>query len=238
MAAITLDKVEVAFNGKTVLDRLTIELAPTGVTALIGPNGAGKSVTLRVIDGLVAPTSGSVRTSGQRPPRRAFVFQRPVLVRASAAANVELALTPLPITRAERKARARAALDRLGLSARADHPATLLSGGEQQRLALARAWAIEPDLLLLDEPTANLDPAATELVEGLVDEISRRGAKVVLVSHNLGQVMRLAGDVVVLSRGRAVEHGPTRAVLTSPRSAEAQAYIKGELPWTFFAAAS
>ncbi|MFJ5486150.1 efflux RND transporter permease subunit, partial [Hansschlegelia beijingensis] len=91
---------------------------------------------------------------------------------------------------------------------------------------------------LLDEPTANLDPAATELVEGLVDEISRRGAKVVLVSHNLGQVMRLAGDVVVLSRGRAVEHGPTRAVLTSPRSAEAQAYIKGELPWTFFAAAS
>jgi len=238
MAAITLDDVVVAFSGKTVLDRLRLELAPGGVTALIGPNGAGKSVTLRVIDGLVAPTSGSVRISGAKPPRRAFVFQRPVLVRASAAANVELALSPLGLARAERKARARAALDRLGLSARAEHPATLLSGGEQQRLALARAWATEPDLLLLDEPTANLDPAATELVEELVGEISRRGAKVVLVSHNLGQVMRLADDVAVLSRGRAVEHGPTRAMLTAPRSAEAQAYIKGELPWTFFAAAS
>jgi tungstate transport system ATP-binding protein len=238
MAGITLDNVVVAFNGKTVLDRLDLQLASGGVTALIGPNGAGKSVTLRLIDGLVTPGSGAVRIVGGRAARRAFVFQRPVLVRASAAANVELALAPLKLTRAERKARARAALDRLDLSARADHPATLLSGGEQQRLALARAWAIEPDLLLLDEPTANLDPAATELVESLIHEISDRGAKVVLVSHNLGQVMRLASDVVVLSRGRAVEQGPTRSALMSPRSPEAQAYIKGELPWTSFAAAS
>jgi tungstate transport system ATP-binding protein len=238
MAKITLDKVVVAFNGRAVLDRLDMDLAPGGVTALIGPNGAGKSMTLRVIDGLVSPASGAVRVSDARAVRRAFVFQRPVLVRASAAANVELALTPLKLPRAEKNERARAALERLGLAARANHPATLLSGGEQQRLALARAWATEPDLLLLDEPTANLDPTATELVEGLVAEISGRGAKVVLVSHNLGQVMRLAGDVVVLSNGRAVEHGLTRSVLTSPRSSEAQAYIKGELPWTSFAAAS
>jgi tungstate transport system ATP-binding protein len=235
---ITLDEIVVGFNGKTVLDRLSVELAPKGVTALIGPNGAGKSVTLQVIDGLLAPVSGAVRIGAGRDVRTGFVFQRPVLVRASAAANVALALTPLKISRAERKSRTLAALDRVGLSARAGEPATLLSGGEQQRLALARAWAIEPHLLLLDEPTANLDPAATEIVESLIGEISDRGTKVVLVSHNLGQVMRLASEVVVLSQGRAVEQGPTRAVLTAPRSPEAQAYIKGELPWTVFAAAS
>jgi tungstate transport system ATP-binding protein len=238
MVAIALDGIVVGFNGKTVLDRLSVDLAPKGVTALIGPNGAGKSVTLRVIDGLLPPASGALRIEPERDLRTAFVFQRPVLVRASAAANVALALTPLGLSRAERKSRTLAALDRVGLSARAGDPATLLSGGEQQRLALARAWAIEPHLLLLDEPTANLDPAATELVESLVGEITGRGTKVVLVSHNLGQVMRLASDVVVLSQGRAVEQGPTRTVLTAPRSPEAQTYIKGELPWTVFAASS
>ena len=238
MPAIELSDLVLARNGTTILDGLSAQIPAAGITALIGPNGAGKSATLRVIDGLLAPDAGSVRIVGDGPVRRAFVFQRPALLRASALANVALALAPLALSRDERARRAQAALARVGLGDRAAAPATRLSGGEQQRLALARAWAVEPDLLLADEPTANLDPGATELVEGLIAEIARQGTKVVLVSHNLGQVTRLAVDVVVLARGRAVEQGPTRTLLTSPRAPETRAYITGELPWTSFAAAS
>lgn len=238
MPAIELSDLVLARNGTTILDGLSAQIPAAGITALIGPNGAGKSATLRVIDGLIAPDAGSVRIIGDGPVRRAFVFQRPALLRASALANVALALTPLALSRDERTRRAQAALARVGLGDRAAAPATRLSGGEQQRLALARAWAVEPDLLLADEPTANLDPGATELVEGLIAEIARQGTKVVLVSHNLGQVTRLAVDVVVLARGRAVEQGSTRTLLTSPRAPETRAYITGELPWTSFAAAS
>ena len=238
MPAIELGDLVLARNGTTILDGLSAQIPAAGITALIGPNGAGKSATLRVIDGLIAPDAGSVRIVGDGPVRRAFVFQRPALLRASALANVALALAPLALSRDERTRRAQAALARVGLGDRAAAPATRLSGGEQQRLALARAWAVEPDLLFADEPTANLDPGATELVEGLIAEIARQGTKVVLVSHNLGQVTRLAVDVVVLARGRAVEQGPTRTLLTSPRAPETRAYITGELPWTSFAAAS
>jgi tungstate transport system ATP-binding protein len=232
---IHLDGVSLTLGGRPILDRLSLEVAARGITALIGPNGAGKSVTLRVIDGLLRPDTGSVRLA---PGRRAFVFQRPALVRASAAANVALGLIPLDLARRERAERTEAALARVGLSERASDAATRFSGGEQQRLVLARAWAMRPDLLLLDEPTASLDPAATETIESLIVEMAGAGTAVLLVSHNLGQVARLADETVVLSAGRAVERGPTRSVLFSPRTAEARAYLTGELPWTSFAAAS
>ncbi len=235
-AAIHLDGVSLTLDGRPILDRLTAEIPSAGVTAMIGPNGAGKSVTLRVIDGLLRPDAGSVRLA---PGRRAFVFQRPALVRASARANVALGLiAEKKLPRRERAERIETALARVGLSERAEDAATRFSGGEQQRLALARAWAMRPDLLLLDEPTANLDPAATETIESLIAEMAREGTAVLLVSHNLGQVARLADTVVVLAAGRAVESGPTRTILFSPRTAEARAYLTGELPWTSFAAAS
>ena len=228
-----------AVEDRTILERVDARIVSSGITALVGPNGAGKSVLLRLIDGLLRPTGGTIRmgASHARPVRRALVFQRPSLIRASAARNVELALTPLKLSRGERKARVGTALARVGLAERAADPATKLSGGEQQRLALARAWAAEPDLLLLDEPTANLDPAATETIERLIGAMARAGTKVVLVSHNVGQVARLAEDVIVLSAGRTVEHGSTHQVIHTPRSAEARAFLAGELPWTTFAAA-
>jgi tungstate transport system ATP-binding protein len=223
-------------DGRTVIDGLSLTIAAPGITAIIGPNGAGKSVTLRLIDGLLRSDSGSIRF-GERSPaaiRRALVFQRPGLIRASVAQNVGLALIPLGLPRRIARERIDAALDRVGLRGRAGEAARRLSGGEQQRLALARALVTEPDLLLLDEPTAHLDPAATEAVERIVAATAAGGTKVVLVSHNLGQVARLASDVAVLCAGRAVEHGPIRAVLGTPRSPEARAYISGEVPWPSF----
>ena len=136
---IHLDGVSLTLGGRPILDRLSLEVAARGITALIGPNGAGKSVTLRVIEGLLRPDTGSVRLA---PGRRAFVFQRPALVRASAAANVALGLIPLDLARRERAERIEAALARVGLSERASDAATRFSGGEQQRLVLARAWAM------------------------------------------------------------------------------------------------
>lgn len=237
---IILDTLAFSPAGRRVIDGLSARIATSGVTAIVGPNGAGKSVTLRLIDGLLIPNSGTIRFGDRTPSsiRRAFVFQRPALVRASVAANVALALASARLGSSVVRERVRHALQRVGLSDRARDPARKLSGGEQQRLALARAWVSEPELLLLDEPTASLDPGATEAIETLIAGIAKSGAKVILVSHNLGQVARLAEDVLVLDRGRAVEHGPTSQVLQSPRSVETRSYIKGVLPWTTFAAAS
>ena len=224
-------------DGRCVIDGLSATIASHGVTAIIGPNGAGKSVTLRLLDRLIEPDSGSIRF-GERPPshvRRAFVFQRPGLIRASVADNVALALKPEGLSRADTRVRVATALERVGLGHRAHDAARKLSGGEQQRLALARAWVIAPEVLLLDEPTANLDPSATDAIETLIAGIAEAATKVILVSHNLGQVARLAEDVLVLAGGRAVEHGPTRTVLAAPRTPAAQAYINAELPWAPFA---
>lgn len=231
--AITLEAVSFRASGRPVIDGLSAAIPKRGVTAIVGPNGAGKSVTLRLIDGLLRPDSGAIRFPGSDPARvrRAFVFQRPALLRADLAANVALALAPLRLPRAEARDRVEAALDRVGLAHRAREAARKLSGGEQQRLALARALAVRPHLLLLDEPTASLDPAATEAVERIVAGIAAEGTKVVLVSHHLGQVARLAEDVAVLAHGRVVEHGPVRSVLENPQSPEARAYIAGEVPW-------
>lgn len=237
---IVIEGLRYRVGDRPILKGVDMSVTSSGITAIIGANGAGKSVLLRLIDGLLAPTSGTIRigpSAGIRPST-AFVFQRPGLVRASAAANVALALAPLGLGAGERAERARAALRHVGLSERAGAPATRLSGGEQQRLALARAWARAPDLLLLDEPTANLDPASSRVIEDLVASMAAAGTKVVLVSHNLGQVMRLAEDVVVLAGGLAVEHGPVRTTLSSPRSPQARAYLTGEMPWTSFAALS
>ncbi|HEX2555858.1 MAG TPA: phosphate ABC transporter ATP-binding protein [Microvirga sp.] len=231
---LVLDGLTVRAGGRAVIDGLSLTVASPGITALIGPNGAGKSLTLRLIDGLLRPDSGTVRFGDRtaRQVRRALVFQRPGLVRAGVAQNVALALMPLGLPRRAVAERVEAALQRVGLRDRARDAARKLSGGEQQRLSLARALATEPDLLLLDEPTASLDPAATEAVERIVADAAAAGTKVVLVSHNLGQVARLATDVAVLARGRVVEQGSARSILAAPQSGEARAYIGGEWPWT------
>ena len=181
-------------GGRTVLDELSASITPSGVTAVIGPNGAGKSVMLRMIDGVLRPDAGSIRFGDRLPQdvRRAFVFQKPGLIRGTVAQNVALALAPLRLSRSTVSTRVEAALNRVGLGNRARDAARKLSGGEQQRLALARALIVEPELLLLDEPTANLDPGATEAIEEIIAATAQAGTKVLLVSHHLGQVARLA----------------------------------------------
>ena len=200
---------------------------------LLGPNGAGKTVLLKMLAGLISPDVGSLRwgDAASATQRVASVFQQPMLLRSSVLANVGLGLKPLRLDRRQTESRCREMLRRVGLAHRAEESARLLSGGERQRLALARAWAVRPRLLLLDEPTAALDPSATEAVEAIVREIRTEGAKILMSSHNLGQAMRLADDIVFIDAGRVREHSATARFFSRPQSSEAKLFIQGELPW-------
>ena len=182
--------------------------------------------------GLAAPSAGRVSWGGRtesKPVRRAFLFQRPVMLRRTAAANVVYALAQAGTPRSERAARVAALLERVGLSDLAQRPARKLSGGEQQRLALARALARDPEILLLDEPTASLDPAATRGVEEIVLMAAQSGIKIVMASHDLGQVRRLAGDVMFWCAARCASARPPPIFSTTRPTPEAAAFVRGDL---------
>ena len=216
-------------SGRAIVQGVSAELDRDTRTILLGPNGAGKSVLMRLCHGLLQPTAGDVRWT--EPTSQAMVFQRPVLLRRSALANVVYALKLIGMPRAQREAQASAALERVGLGAMANRPARVLSGGEQQRLALARAWAIGPKVLFLDEPTANLDPSAALEVERIIDAIHLSGTKIIMSTHNLGQARRLGDEILFMSGGQLVERASVESFFASPASVEAAQFLRSELPW-------
>ena len=223
-ALVRLDRVHVHAGATAIVSDVTLDLRPGPPTVLIGPNGSGKTTLLRVLMGLIEPSSGSVRVMAAE---RAFVFQKPVMLKRSASANVAFALTATHQP-ADAHAIARL-LEQVGLGALADRPARKLSGGEQQRLALARALARKPGILLLDEPTASLDPAQTKAVEDIIARVAGNGVKVIMATHDLGEAKRLAGDVVVLVKGRVVEHAPADQFFSNPQSEAARRFLAGDL---------
>jgi len=221
-------------GGVDILREVSLVIEAGAPTLVIGPNGAGKSVLLRLLHGLLAPSAGCIAWSGMpgsAARRQAMLFQRPVLLRRSVLANAAYPLHLAGLPRGECEARAREALVLVGLEALAGRPARRLSGGEQQRLALARAAALRPEILFLDEPCASLDPAATKAVEEIVANLAARGTKIVMTTHDLGQARRLAGDIVFLHRGRVLEHRPAELFFAAPGTPEATAFLGGELVW-------
>ncbi|MXQ06818.1 ATP-binding cassette domain-containing protein [Alphaproteobacteria bacterium GH1-50] len=230
-AGLSFRDVGYSIAGRRLIDGMTVDVPDRGVTVVMGPNGAGKSLFLRLAHGLIHADEGAIRW-GDAPVGRsvardqALVFQTPVLLRRSVAANVDFVL----------KSRGRASVEmretllrRVGLTGFARVAARRLSGGEQQRLQMARALATEPRVLLLDEPTASLDPASTAAIELIVRDVALRGVKVIFVTHDVGQARRLADDVVFLANGRAVEQGAAERFFDAPRSPEADAYLQGKL---------
>jgi tungstate transport system ATP-binding protein len=232
---LTLENVSFMAGGRAIIDGVSCEFTPGPRTVILGPNGSGKSVLMRLCHGLLKPTSGRIAWQGNRDERRpraqAMVFQRPVMLRRSALGNVTYGLKVAGVPRAQRDRRAREVVEAVGLSSVAYRPARVLSGGEQQRLALARAWALDPEVLFLDEPTANLDPGASREVERIVEQIHASGTKIVMTTHNLGQARRLADEIMFISAGRLADHAPVERFFSQPSTAEAAAFIKGELPW-------
>ncbi len=214
---------------------VSFSLGARGRTFIVGPNGAGKSILLRLCHGLLSPTTGTVRwasgSSRQQRQRQAMVFQKPVLFRRSARANVEYALSVRGVAKKDVRQRADDALEATGLTGIAHRQARVLSGGEQQRLVLARAWALRPRVLFLDEPATHLDPAATAAIEDVIEQISNAGSKIIMVTHDLGQVRRLADEVLFLHQGQLLEQTASEDFLTHAKTQEARAFVEGQLLW-------
>lgn len=213
-----------------LLDGIDLSISNDLITMVMGPNGAGKSLLLRLMHGLLRADHGTITWNGQAPDvvrtSQAMVFQRPILLRRSVAANIDFALKQVQISdRSQRDA----ILSSAGLLAKAAQPARLLSGGEQQRLALARALATNPRVLFLDEPTASLDPVSVHLIEQRVRLANQDGTKIIFVTHDIGQARRLAGDVVFINQGRVLEHTQAAAFFDQPVSPAARAYLDGRL---------
>lgn len=229
-----LQDVSLRRNGQTVLDLPRLTLEAVGVTAILGPNGAGKSLLLRLLHGLIAPDYGQIRMDGApldraTRARQAMVFQRPVLLRRSVAGNLDFVLRRQGVARAARPARIQALLEEAGLGDKARQYARALSGGEAQRLAIQRAMATQPDVLFLDEPTASLDPAATQAAERLIRGAAASGCRVILVTHDLGQARRLADEAVLLHKGRVLEQAPAAAFFEQPQTRAGQHFVAGAL---------
>lgn len=223
---LSLCRASVEIEGKALLSGLSLDVHAGESVVVLGANGAGKSTLLKLCNAIIAPTEGAVRTVATRD--QALIFQRPPLLQRSVIDNIRFVLAAHGVPEPLRGERAKVALDACGLGAIATRNARLLSGGEQQRLALARAWACAPKLLLADEPTANLAPAAMREVERLIQAVQGTGTTLILTTHNVAQAKRLASRIVFLEGGRVVEDRPAADFFASTQSAAARRYLEGE----------
>ena len=228
---ITVDKLILHAGRKTLLDSISVNITQPGITAIMGPNGAGKSLFIRCLHGLSQPDSGQIRFAGQEIRdshrlRQSLIFQKPVLLRRTVRQNLEFVHALRP---AQNYRDIETALETVGLSGLAEQPAKQLSGGEQQRLALARALMTCPDILFLDEACANLDPASAAQIEALLLKASKKGQKIILITHDIAQARRLADDLIFLHQGQLCEHSLAKDFFARPKSAAARAYLDGQI---------
>ncbi|NVJ90429.1 MAG: ATP-binding cassette domain-containing protein [Methylocystaceae bacterium] len=234
---LTVQDLSFEARGKRLMKEVCFTIEAGTRTMILGANGAGKSLLLRLCHGLLTPHAGQVYWNGDDSfsssvrIRQAMVFQRPVMLRRSALANIEYALKLRNVPKAERQEHAYDVLKKVGLGRLANQPARVLSFGEQQRLALARAWAIEPEVLFLDEPTASLDPSATYSIEQTIDAIANGGTTIIMTTHDLGQAKRLGTDVMFMHRGRLLERARAEDFFAGPENDLAQAFLRGDLLW-------
>lgn len=228
-----LDNVGFVAGGRQLLAGITTRLGRVPITVVLGPNGAGKTLLLRICRGLLTPTRGSVRWGiagiGQLGVRVGYVPQHPVMLRRSAEANVTYALALAGVPRRRRAEAARGALAAVRLEGFARVGARRLSGGERQRLAIARAWSQRPAALLLDEPAAHLDPAATTSIEESIEAVRDAGTRIILCTHDLNQARRLADEVVFMHHGRILEQASGSVFFDQPQNEEAARFVAGEL---------
>jgi len=221
-----------AVRGKQIIDHIDLTIRGNDITVILGPNGTGKSVLLRLLHGLLEPSAGQVEWGGRiidedLRKRQALVFQRPVMMRRSVSENIRFVLSLRDFS--DRHERLEKALELAGLKAQANQSAPRLSGGEQQRLAIARAMVLDPEVVILDEPSSNLDPGATMAIERLIEVARGEGKKIILVTHDLAQAKRVGDEIIFMHNGRIVEQGSCDGFFTSPKTREARAYLGGAL---------
>ena len=234
-----LKSVSFKVRNRSLIKNLNCHFKSNKQTVIIGPNGAGKSLLMRLCHGLIKPTNGIVKwhdsgNSRGHPyiiERQAMVFQRPIMLRRTVSGNVEYALSTRGTSKEKKKIIVNDVLNKTGLQAFSTQSARTLSGGEQQRLALARAWALTPEVLFLDEPTANLDPSATYRVEEIIKAIQKSGTTIIMTTHDLGQARRMADQVIFLHQGHLIEDTPAKLFFLNPKNELTKAFLHGELLW-------
>ena len=224
---LSLSGVSLVRSGQPLLDNVSFAIAPGSLVILLGPNGAGKSLLLKLCHGLIKPDTGNLVWA--RYTAHGLVFQHPLFLRRSALMDIVHALSLANWPKSTRLGRAKRALIKLGLKHFAHHPARRLSGGEQQKLAIARAWAVKPNSLLLDEPTASLDPKATKNVEDHILTLSREGVTIIMSTHDIAQARRLAGRILFIKTGRLIEDASAVDFFKRPSSTEARHFLAGVL---------
>lgn len=219
-------------RGKRLVGPVDLTLGAEGITVVIGPNGSGKTSLLRLLHGAARLSSGTICwacPTDEARHHQAFVFQRPVMLRRTVAENLIYPLRVRGMSRSEARERARDWADRVGLHGMLGRPATVLSGGEQQKLALARALIGAPRLVFLDEPCASLDGRATREIEAVLCAARDAGTRLIMSTHDMGQARRLADDVVFLQQGKVQEHAPAERFFRAPGSSPARAFLNGDI---------
>jgi len=219
----------VHFGDVRALREVNIEVRRGEFVALVGANGSGKTTLLHALHGLV-PLTGRREVDDASVPQ-AMVFQRPFMLRLSVRSNLHVALWLAGVARPSWNDRSAEALRRAGLEELAHRPARTLSAGQQQRLALARAWATRPDILFLDEPTASLDPSAKREIEAMLAQFASDGMTLVMSTHNLGQAKRMASRVIYLDQGEIRADLPTERFFGEHVDPRAELFLRGELTW-------
>ena len=226
---LSLQDVHVRRKGKQVLGPIDLELRSGGPTIVVGPNGSGKTTLLRVMHGIERINGGRVAWHHNDPSRHAFVFQSPIVMRRSVAENLAYPLRLLKRPKHEIKQAVDEWLHRIDLTHVRDSPAPRLSGGERQKLAIARALIRKPDVLFLDEPCANLDGHATREIEALLQQAKANGTQLIMATHDMGQARRLATDLLFVLGGAIHEHGPAAELFAAPNTPELAAFLRGDI---------
>lgn len=229
MFPLTLDQVVVRRRGKVVIGPVDLTVDQGGPLIVLGPNGSGKTTLLRVMHGIERINDGAVNWTTDHPERHAFVFQSPIIMRRSVFENLAYPLRLLRRPKTEISEAVHHWITRIGLENRGASSASRLSGGERQKLALARALIRKPDVLFLDEPCANLDGHATLEIEALLQETVTAGTRLIMATHDMGQARRLAQDIVFMLGGKVHETGDAQAALGDPKTAELAAFLRGDI---------
>ena len=231
ISPIKIKNISILLNDRIILRNINCQINDKSITAILGPNGAGKSLLLQTINGLTPILNGEITYNLRQlddniRKKQAMVFQSPTLLRRTVLGNMEFVNS---INKNTNMLDVKSILKKVGLEAFNNKPARLLSGGEKQRLSLARALLIQPKLLLLDEPTANLDPYSLKLIEDLISEENSKGTTIILTTHDMSQAKRLASDIIFINKGEILEQTQAKIFFKEPQTIEAKRYLTGEI---------